>query len=73
VKAASEIGLEHDWLDPGCSLFRPAQSPGRPLLVFVSIALLAVTRRQRDRSDATHKVCGRDAGASIPVDGGSKL
>jgi hypothetical protein len=28
VKAASEIGLEHDWLDPGCPLFRPAQSPG---------------------------------------------
>src|SRR5580693_4509317 len=28
VEAASEIGLEHDWLDPGRPLFRPAQSPG---------------------------------------------
>src|SRR5258705_12847600 len=28
VEAGSEIGLEHDWLDPGCPLFRPAQSPG---------------------------------------------
>jgi hypothetical protein len=28
VESASEIGLEHDWLDPGCPLFRPAQSPG---------------------------------------------
>src|SRR2546428_13560261 len=27
VEAASEIGLEHDRLDPGCPLFRPAQSP----------------------------------------------
>src|SRR5258708_1495154 len=27
VEAASEIGLEGDWLDPGCALFRPAQSP----------------------------------------------
>jgi hypothetical protein len=22
----SEIGLEHDWVDPGCPLFRPAQN-----------------------------------------------
>src|SRR5882724_6227311 len=27
MEAASEIGLEHDWLDPGFTLFRPAQSP----------------------------------------------
>src|SRR5207245_9809054 len=29
VEVASEIGVEHDRLDPGCLLFRPAQSPGR--------------------------------------------
>src|SRR6266404_3959814 len=28
VEAAFEMGLEHDWLDPGCPLFRPAQSQG---------------------------------------------
>src|SRR6266436_4323672 len=27
MEAASEIGLEHDWLDPGFTLFRPAQNP----------------------------------------------
>ena len=25
VEATPEIGLEHDWLDPGCPLLRPAQ------------------------------------------------
>src|SRR5258706_11728806 len=28
MEAGSEIGLEYDWLDPGCALFRPAQRPG---------------------------------------------
>src|ERR1700683_2174002 len=28
VEAASEVSLEHDRLDPGCPLFRPAQRPG---------------------------------------------
>src|SRR5258708_5955369 len=28
VEATSKIGLEHDWLDAGCPLFGPAQSPG---------------------------------------------
>ena len=28
VEAAFEIGLEHDWLDYGCPLFRPTQGPG---------------------------------------------
>src|SRR5229473_2552009 len=28
MEAGSEIGLEHDWLDPSCALFGPAQSPG---------------------------------------------
>jgi hypothetical protein len=27
VEAGSEIGLEHDWVDTGCPLFRPAQNP----------------------------------------------
>src|SRR5258707_2840828 len=28
MEAASKMGLEHDWLDLGCTLFGPAQSPG---------------------------------------------
>src|ERR1700741_4355549 len=28
VEAGSVIGLQHDWLAPGCSVFRPTQSPG---------------------------------------------